>query len=273
MGVRRARRAGRQGIPLGRRARARGEHRMNVWQGDFPGRNTGRRRLRGDGSGRRLLSQRLRPPQHDRQRVGVDARTGSIRRFESAIGEGIPPARRTERAGCRRAAPTSVTTPTAGATASRRGRARRPTPLPGTSVSAAPATAELLPSRLKPGRGRCSRNNRKSRRTTGLFVSYATAYAGGRLCSACGRENLADARFCHACGAPLTAGSDHTEERKVVTVLFTDVAGSTALGERLELGSEIELRATVRPLTDKRRGPETFFQATPPVRAGLDYVM
>ena len=54
------------------------------------------------------------------------------------------------------------------------------------------------------------------------------------LCSACGRENLADARFCHACGAPLTAGSDHTEERKVVTVLFTDVAGSTALGERLD---------------------------------------
>ena len=54
------------------------------------------------------------------------------------------------------------------------------------------------------------------------------------LCSACGRENLADARFCQACGAPITAGSDHPEERKVVTVLFTDVAGSTALGERLD---------------------------------------
>jgi len=42
------------------------------------------------------------------------------------------------------------------------------------------------------------------------------------------------ARFCHACGAPLTAVSNNAETRKVVTVLFTDVAGSTALGERLD---------------------------------------
>ena len=54
------------------------------------------------------------------------------------------------------------------------------------------------------------------------------------MCSACGSENLAGARFCHACAAPLTAVSDYVEERKVVTVLFTDVAGSTALGERLD---------------------------------------
>jgi class 3 adenylate cyclase len=42
------------------------------------------------------------------------------------------------------------------------------------------------------------------------------------------------ARFCHACGAPLAAVSNDAETRKVVTVLFTDVAGSTALGERLD---------------------------------------
>jgi class 3 adenylate cyclase/tetratricopeptide (TPR) repeat protein len=51
-------------------------------------------------------------------------------------------------------------------------------------------------------------------------------------CPACGRENDADARFCAACGTSLAAAA--AEERKVVTVLFTDVAGSTALGERLD---------------------------------------
>jgi class 3 adenylate cyclase/tetratricopeptide (TPR) repeat protein len=53
------------------------------------------------------------------------------------------------------------------------------------------------------------------------------------VCGSCGRANDADARFCDACGAPLhePAGS---EARKVVTVVFSDVAGSTALGERLD---------------------------------------
>jgi class 3 adenylate cyclase/tetratricopeptide (TPR) repeat protein len=50
-------------------------------------------------------------------------------------------------------------------------------------------------------------------------------------CSACGQENPAGARFCNACGAPLAAGG---EVRKTVTVLFADVTGSTALGERLD---------------------------------------
>ena len=53
------------------------------------------------------------------------------------------------------------------------------------------------------------------------------------VCASCGRENAADARFCEACGAPLDAGRA-AETRKVVTVVFTDVAGSTALGERLD---------------------------------------
>ena len=52
-------------------------------------------------------------------------------------------------------------------------------------------------------------------------------------CAACGAENRASARFCDACGAPL-AGEPAREQRKVVTVLFCDVAGSTALGERLD---------------------------------------
>ena len=54
------------------------------------------------------------------------------------------------------------------------------------------------------------------------------------VCSSCGRENDADARFCAACGEQLDRGRRDTESRKVVTVVFTDVVGSTALGERLD---------------------------------------
>jgi class 3 adenylate cyclase/tetratricopeptide (TPR) repeat protein len=51
-------------------------------------------------------------------------------------------------------------------------------------------------------------------------------------CPSCGRENPADARFCNACGAALAAEAPGSREyRKVVTVLFCDVVGSTALGE------------------------------------------
>src|SRR5437763_16434353 len=49
------------------------------------------------------------------------------------------------------------------------------------------------------------------------------------VCANCGHENSDAARFCEACGAALGGGSG--ERRKVVTVLFCDVVGSTALGE------------------------------------------
>jgi class 3 adenylate cyclase/tetratricopeptide (TPR) repeat protein len=52
-------------------------------------------------------------------------------------------------------------------------------------------------------------------------------------CAACGRELSEDFAFCPACGAPVTVARD-TEQRKTVTVLFCDVTGSTALGERLD---------------------------------------
>ena len=54
------------------------------------------------------------------------------------------------------------------------------------------------------------------------------------ICVSCGRANDGDARFCAACGAPLVSRPGGAETRKVVTVVFTDVAGSTALGERLD---------------------------------------
>ena len=54
------------------------------------------------------------------------------------------------------------------------------------------------------------------------------------VCGSCGRENDVDARFCGGCGAQLVGPPGIAETRKVVTVVFTDVAGSTALGERLD---------------------------------------
>ncbi len=50
-------------------------------------------------------------------------------------------------------------------------------------------------------------------------------------CPSCGRENPDDARFCNACGAELVEPEPARESRKVVTVLFCDLVGSTALGE------------------------------------------
>jgi uncharacterized OB-fold protein len=54
-------------------------------------------------------------------------------------------------------------------------------------------------------------------------------------CPSCGRENPPGSRFCNSCGAPLTEPEIPSREyRKVVTLLFCDVAGSTALGESVD---------------------------------------
>jgi class 3 adenylate cyclase/tetratricopeptide (TPR) repeat protein len=52
-------------------------------------------------------------------------------------------------------------------------------------------------------------------------------------CTECGRVNADGARFCDACGARLEGAPD-AAARKTVTIVFTDVAGSTALGESLD---------------------------------------
>ncbi|HET6701969.1 MAG TPA: adenylate/guanylate cyclase domain-containing protein, partial [Gemmatimonadaceae bacterium] len=49
-------------------------------------------------------------------------------------------------------------------------------------------------------------------------------------CGTCGSANPAGARFCAACGT--SVARDESEVRKVVTILFCDMVGSTALGER-----------------------------------------
>src|SRR6266536_2539469 len=50
------------------------------------------------------------------------------------------------------------------------------------------------------------------------------------ICTSCGRAALAGAKFCSECGAALPVAPAR-EQRKTVTVLFCDIAGSTALGE------------------------------------------
>src|SRR5205823_6626782 len=51
-------------------------------------------------------------------------------------------------------------------------------------------------------------------------------------CASCGHSSASAFKFCPECGRAAVAAS--REERKRVTVLFCDVVGSTALGERLE---------------------------------------
>jgi class 3 adenylate cyclase/tetratricopeptide (TPR) repeat protein len=53
-------------------------------------------------------------------------------------------------------------------------------------------------------------------------------------CPNCGRESPDEFEFCPACGQPLTSPPPGREVRKTVTLIFCDVTGSTALGERLD---------------------------------------
>src|SRR6266487_5627024 len=54
------------------------------------------------------------------------------------------------------------------------------------------------------------------------------------ICPSCGQENPQGFRLCGMCGAPLAAEREVREERKVVTVLFCDLVGSTARAEGLD---------------------------------------
>jgi class 3 adenylate cyclase/tetratricopeptide (TPR) repeat protein len=54
------------------------------------------------------------------------------------------------------------------------------------------------------------------------------------MCERCGTPLPPDARFCPRCGAWVAQEEEAGEERKVVTVLFADIAGSTRLASRLD---------------------------------------
>ena len=51
------------------------------------------------------------------------------------------------------------------------------------------------------------------------------------VCAACGHEIPEGAKFCSECGASVAPAAAPREQRKTVTILFCDVAGSTELGE------------------------------------------
>jgi len=55
------------------------------------------------------------------------------------------------------------------------------------------------------------------------------------VCPTCGHENPEGQRFCGDCGSRLDGeAAPASEVRKTVTIVFNDVTGSTALGERLD---------------------------------------
>ena len=88
----------------------------------------------------------------------------------------------------------------------------------------------------------CGHGNRSDRR----FCAKCGARLG-EVCSACGTHNDPDESFCGNCGAALTAAAPappHPEaiataslpagERRQLTVLFSDLVGSTALSQQLD---------------------------------------
>lgn len=60
------------------------------------------------------------------------------------------------------------------------------------------------------------------------------------FCISCGQENPDVAKFCLACGTPIATApapapvETRTEERRLVTAVFTDIVGSTATAEQLD---------------------------------------
>ncbi|MFL5953672.1 MAG: AAA family ATPase [Gaiellaceae bacterium] len=70
------------------------------------------------------------------------------------------------------------------------------------------------------------------------------------ICPSCGRENPDGFKFCGNCGTPLQAPAPAREVRKVVTIVFCDLTGSTELGDRTDPEA---LRATMRGYYEEMR--------------------
>jgi len=88
-------------------------------------------------------------------------------------------------------------------------------------------------------------------------TSCGAALAG--VCAACGAPHLGGARFCAECGRPLGMAKaapaplpevQSLGERRQLTVLFCDLVGSTALGERLDPEDLRELVASYQKVCE-----------------------
>jgi len=71
-----------------------------------------------------------------------------------------------------------------------------------------------------------------------------------RICANCGEENPDRFRLCGFCGTPFEEALPSQETRKTVTIVFSDLKGSTSLGEKLD--SEA-LRAVMTEYFDAMR--------------------
>src|SRR6266511_329090 len=71
------------------------------------------------------------------------------------------------------------------------------------------------------------------------------------ICPNCGEENPDRFRLCGFCGTPLRPEPPPQEIRKTVTIVFSDLKGSTSLGETLDSES---LRAVMTRYFDVMRG-------------------
>jgi class 3 adenylate cyclase/tetratricopeptide (TPR) repeat protein len=79
------------------------------------------------------------------------------------------------------------------------------------------------------------------------------------VCTKCGQDNPDVARFCLACGSSLAAPEPTAEERKLVTVLFCDIVGSTATAEQLD---PEDVRARLAPYYERARAELELFGGT-----------
>ena len=72
-----------------------------------------------------------------------------------------------------------------------------------------------------------------------------------QVCSSCGAQNDDTAKFCSQCATSLAkATATRREERKIITVVFADIVGSTARAERLD---PEDVRAILAPYHDRLR--------------------
>jgi class 3 adenylate cyclase/tetratricopeptide (TPR) repeat protein len=79
------------------------------------------------------------------------------------------------------------------------------------------------------------------------------------ICATCAQENPDIAKFCLACGAPLAPPPPTSEERKLITVLFTDIVGSTAKAEQMD---PEDVRARLAPYYVRLRAELERFGGT-----------
>jgi class 3 adenylate cyclase/tetratricopeptide (TPR) repeat protein len=78
-------------------------------------------------------------------------------------------------------------------------------------------------------------------------------------CRSCGHENDAAAKFCSECGASLAVAAPAREERKVVSVVFVDLVGSTA---RAESSDPEDFRRLLRVYHERARDELEGFGGT-----------